>query len=130
MNNNDNKQIIENEQNTKEEKYMVTVNQEMERETIEGEIMVTDREVASITENTLMKDKENKMLFGVCSGIAKHLGWSAKRVRTLLILLTLLGGSGILAYTLLALFMPKKTQVEMGGTSNEADVTPEEAVAL
>lgn len=138
MNNNDNRQNIKDEQNLNDEAYVLVVDQEMEKETLERESMVSNNEEVNTMENTLMKDNENKlmkdkennMLFGVCSGIAKYLGWSPKRVRTLLILLTLLGGSGILIYGLLAVTMPKKDNRPANKTSNGYTAIPEKALAL
>lgn len=90
MNTNDNTQIIEDE-------------------ATDMEPMVMDETEVITVQKKLKKDKEDKILFGVCSGIAKYLGWSPWRVRILLILLTLFGGGGVLAYILLALDMPKAT---------------------
>lgn len=48
----------------------------------------------------------DRKLAGVCGGIAEYLGWDPTLVRVLWIVLTFLGGSGILAYLILWLVMP------------------------
>jgi phage shock protein C len=49
----------------------------------------------------------NKMLAGVCAGVAEYLGWDPTIVRVIWIVLTLAGGSGILLYLILWLVMPQ-----------------------
>jgi phage shock protein C len=49
-----------------------------------------------------------RMLAGVCGGIAEYLGWDPTMVRLGWIILTLLGGSGILIYLVLWLVMPQR----------------------
>lgn len=49
----------------------------------------------------------NKMLAGVCGGVAEYLGWDPTIVRVIWIVLTLAGGSGILLYLILWLVMPQ-----------------------
>ncbi|HEX7815512.1 PspC domain-containing protein [Dyella sp.] len=49
----------------------------------------------------------NKMVAGVCGGLAQYLGWDATIVRILWIVLTLMGGSGVLIYVILWLVMPR-----------------------
>jgi phage shock protein PspC (stress-responsive transcriptional regulator) len=46
-------------------------------------------------------------LFGVCGGLANYFGLDATLVRVIWILLVLCAGTGILAYIILALLMPK-----------------------
>ena len=50
----------------------------------------------------------NKMIAGVCAGIAKHLGWDATTVRIGYVLVSILSAAfpGILIYVLLWIFMP------------------------
>ncbi|GGY21789.1 PspC family transcriptional regulator [Rhodanobacter panaciterrae] len=44
---------------------------------------------------------------GVCAGIADYYGWDPTLVRVAWIVLTLLGGSGILLYLIMWLVMPE-----------------------
>ena len=50
----------------------------------------------------------NKMIAGVCAGIAEHFGWSRAALRVTWVFLSVLTGGlpGIIAYTVLALLMP------------------------
>ena len=58
-------------------------------------------------EKRLCRSRQNRMLAGVCGGIAEYLGWDPTLVRVAWIILTLLGGSGILIYLILWLVMPE-----------------------
>jgi phage shock protein PspC (stress-responsive transcriptional regulator) len=55
----------------------------------------------------LSRSRIDRRLAGVCGGIARFLGWDPTLVRVLWIVLTLLGGSGILIYLVLWLAMPE-----------------------
>ncbi|WP_165384719.1 PspC domain-containing protein [Sphingobacterium corticibacterium] len=54
----------------------------------------------------LMRDPDDKMLGGVCSGLARYFGIEPIWIRILLVLFFLLGGSGVLAYIILWIVMP------------------------
>ncbi len=58
-------------------------------------------------EKRLTRSNSQKMIAGVCGGIAEYLGWDVTIVRLLWIVLTLAGGSGILIYLILWLVMPQ-----------------------
>ena len=53
---------------------------------------------------------ENRMLSGVCGGIAEYLGWDATLVRVVYALLSICsaGFPGLLIYIILAILMPNK----------------------
>ena len=55
----------------------------------------------------LAKSNSDKKLCGVCGGMADF-GLDSTAIRLGWILFTLLGGSGLLAYLVLALVMPKE----------------------
>jgi phage shock protein PspC (stress-responsive transcriptional regulator) len=57
-------------------------------------------------EKRLHRSLTDRKLAGICGGIAEYLGWDPTLVRVLWIVLTFLGGSGILAYLILWLVMP------------------------
>jgi phage shock protein C len=58
----------------------------------------------------LAKSLSDKVLFGVCGGLAEYLGWDSTLVRVLFVILTLAGvGSPILIYIILAIIMPSST---------------------
>ena len=54
----------------------------------------------------LIRSRANRNIAGVCGGIAEYYGWDPTVVRVAWIVLTLLGGSGILLYLILWLVMP------------------------
>lgn len=51
---------------------------------------------------------DNKMIGGVCAGIAEYLNWDPTVVRVLYVLMIFFAGFGILLYFILWLVMPKK----------------------
>jgi phage shock protein C len=56
--------------------------------------------------NKVLRKSQHRMLAGVCAGIAEYLCWRPVQIRWLFILITIIGGSGIIAYLLLATMMP------------------------
>ena len=56
----------------------------------------------------LYKSNTNKMLEGVCGGIAEYFGVDPTIVRLAWVVFCALGGSGILAYIIAAIVMPGK----------------------
>ncbi|MDX1618677.1 MAG: PspC domain-containing protein [Balneolaceae bacterium] len=55
----------------------------------------------------LSKSRTDKMIAGVCGGIAEYLGWDSTIVRIIFVVLTIMGwGSPVLLYFILALVMP------------------------
>ena len=69
-----------------------------------------------MTQQRLQKS-EDKILLGVCGGIAEFLGLSKRTVRILWVLLTF-AGLGFLAYPVLGLIMPSATD---GGNDFDID---------
>jgi phage shock protein C len=62
----------------------------------------------------LMRPREDRVIAGVCSGLADYLGWSARRVRIAYVLLSIVSAAfpGIAVYLVLWYLMP-----ETGGGS-------------
>jgi phage shock protein C len=58
----------------------------------------------------LTRSREDKMIAGICGGIAKSLGWSSTSVRVLYVLVSVLSAAfpGILVYVILWIVMPKE----------------------
>ena len=56
----------------------------------------------------LYRSDENKMLAGVCGGIAEYFNIDATLVRLGWVVFSLLGGSGLLAYIIAAIIMPER----------------------
>jgi phage shock protein C len=58
-------------------------------------------------EKRLHRSLTDKKIAGVCGGVAEYLGWDPTLVRLLWVILTLLGGSGVLIYIVLWIVMPE-----------------------
>lgn len=58
-------------------------------------------------EKRLYKSNQNKMIDGVCGGIAEYFGIDPTVVRLVWALFSLMGGSGILAYIIAAIVIPR-----------------------
>ena len=58
-------------------------------------------------EKRLYKSNQNKMIDGVCGGIAEYFGVDPTVVRLIWALFSLMGGSGILAYIIAAIIIPR-----------------------
>ena len=58
-------------------------------------------------EKKLYKSNQNKMLAGVCGGIAEYFGIDPTVVRLIWALFSLMGGCGILAYIIAAIIIPR-----------------------
>lgn len=59
-------------------------------------------------EKRLYKSNENKVLDGVCGGIAEYFNLDPTLVRLGWILFVALGGSGVLAYLIACIIMPRR----------------------
>ncbi len=55
----------------------------------------------------LFKSASQRMLCGVCGGIAEYFNMDVTLVRILWVIFTLMGGSGLLAYVIAAVIMPE-----------------------
>jgi phage shock protein PspC (stress-responsive transcriptional regulator) len=62
----------------------------------------------STTATTLTRPRHNRMIAGVCAGIAKRFGISAFTVRVLFLLSCLLPGPQFLIYLALWLLLPQE----------------------
>jgi phage shock protein PspC (stress-responsive transcriptional regulator) len=60
----------------------------------------------------LQRSRKNRMIGGVCGGIAEWLGWDPTLVRVLFVLLSVLSAAfpGILVYVLLWVLMPEREE--------------------
>ncbi|NTV24318.1 MAG: PspC domain-containing protein [Nanoarchaeota archaeon] len=56
----------------------------------------------------LYRSRKERMLFGVCGGIAEYFNVDPTIVRLLWVLFILAGGTGILAYIIAAVIVPEK----------------------
>jgi phage shock protein C len=70
-------------------------------------------------EKKLYRSRTDRMLWGVCGGLARYFGIDSTLVRLIAVLLIFAGGSGIVAYLVLAIIVPLE---------GSQAATPEEAV--
>jgi phage shock protein C len=57
-------------------------------------------------EKRLQRSRDEKMIGGVCGGLAEYFRLDPTLVRLLLVVVTLFGGAGILLYVVLWVVMP------------------------
>lgn len=57
---------------------------------------------------SLVRVKENSVLFGVCSGIAEYFNLEVSKIRIAWVISILFFGTGLLLYIILALVLNKK----------------------
>ena len=57
-------------------------------------------------EKRLQRSRTDKMVGGVCGGLAEYFGIDPTVVRVLWVVITLLGGAGLLLYVILWIIMP------------------------
>ena len=77
----------------------------------------------------LYKSTKNKMLFGVCGGLADYFNIDVTIVRIIFVILGLISGSGIIIYLVAALIMPTHDRFdddENVENLKRANVDPEE----
>ena len=60
----------------------------------------------------LYKSSENKIFTGVCGGIAEYFNVDPTIIRVIWAVLILAYGTGLLAYLVCALCMPKKSEIK------------------
>jgi len=60
--------------------------------------------------NKLFRSRENKVIAGVCGGLAEFLGWEVSTVRLLYVLISIFSAAfpGILVYVIMWAVMPEK----------------------
>ena len=62
-------------------------------------------------EKRLYRAMNNKMIAGVCGGVAEYFGLDPALVRLGWIVFCALGGSGVLAYIIAAIVIPKAPEI-------------------
>lgn len=67
--------------------------------------------MTTFAQRRLCKSRTDRMIDGVCGGIAGYFGLDATLVRIAWVLLTLFGGSGVVLYIAAMIIMPKEERV-------------------
>lgn len=65
----------------------------------------------------LERDSENKVLGGVCGGLAKYFGFDAFLFRALFLLLIFVGGGGVAIYVVLWVILPETKRIYSANSS-------------
>ena len=63
----------------------------------------------AMPQRALARSRRNRMLFGVCGGLANWMGWDPTLVRVLYVLISVFSAAfpGMLVYVILLLVMPE-----------------------
>jgi phage shock protein PspC (stress-responsive transcriptional regulator) len=66
-------------------------------------------EAGAVMPNAKLKRSNDRMIAGVCGGIAEWVGWSADKVRVVYVIVSILSAAfpGIIVYLVLWLVMPE-----------------------
>lgn len=59
------------------------------------------------TNKRVFRDPDDKVVFGVCSGVSAYFGWDPIVLRALFVISVLFFGTGVLLYIILAIVIPK-----------------------
>jgi signal transduction histidine kinase/phage shock protein PspC (stress-responsive transcriptional regulator) len=92
-----------------------------ERPEVSAALLAAERRAAR---RTLHRPVEGRIVGGVCSGLAHHLGWNVRLVRVGFVILTLMGGAGIVAYLFLWALTPQSVQGQVEGRDGRVPVDP------
>ena len=66
-----------------------------------------------IMNDSLYKSNQNKIIDGVCAGIAEYFGIDPTLIRLGWVLFCAMGGSGFLAYIIAAIIIPRRPEGEI-----------------
>ena len=66
--------------------------------------------MSEVTRPGLLRSQDNRMIAGVCGGLAEWLGWDPKLVRIAFVILSISSAAfpGILVYVILWILMPER----------------------
>jgi phage shock protein C len=75
--------------------------------------------------NTLYRDEQNKVIGGVCAGLANYFGIDISLARVIFVLFSIVGGSGLLVYIIMWIVVPAAPYGEVSyGDSFDAPLKP------
>lgn len=67
----------------------------------------------------LYRTEDNKILAGVCGGVAEYFNLDPTLVRVLWVAVSLFAGAGVILYIIMAIIVPVKSQVVSGNISSK-----------
>lgn len=73
-------------------------------------------------EKKLMRSTTDRVVAGVCAGLAQYFNLDVTIVRVLFVLLTFMGGPGLLAYIILWVVMPENGYVGNVESPTDEDI--------
>ncbi|PKM91826.1 hypothetical protein CVU82_01305 [Candidatus Falkowbacteria bacterium HGW-Falkowbacteria-1] len=76
----------------------------------------------------LYRSKSDRIIFGVCGGMAKYFDIDPIMIRLVFVVLTIGAGSGVLIYLICALIIPSEDEVVIVGEKKEVDSKAEEFI--
>jgi phage shock protein C len=74
----------------------------------------------------LYRSKHDRQIAGVCGGLAAYFNIEPTIVRLIFVLITIMGGPGLLLYIVLALVVPEESDEKPKNIIIEDEATPEE----
>jgi len=83
---------------------------------------------AQTTSKRLYRDENNKVLGGVCGGLANYFGIDPVIVRVVFAVVALAAGTGILAYLILWIAVPSTASTVIGGTRKKLFRDPDDKI--
>lgn len=75
-----------------------------------------------MSDKKLVRSQDDRMLFGVCGGLAEYLNIDPVLVRLFFVLLALSTGWGFIVYILLAILMPEVKPVAKANSFDEDEI--------
>jgi phage shock protein C len=78
----------------------------------------------------LYRSESNRIVAGVCGGLARYLNIDVTLVRLFFILLALAGGSGVLLYIIMSIVMPSDGQVAPGAITTAGSGNNQGAIVI
>jgi phage shock protein PspC (stress-responsive transcriptional regulator) len=78
--------------------------------------------------NRLFRNENDKIIGGVCGGLANYFNIDPILVRIIFIVLLLVGGAGFLAYLILWIALPSSASTEIGSTRKKLFRDPDEKI--
>ena len=67
----------------------------------------------------LYRTEDNKILAGVCGGVAEYFNLDPTLIRVLWVAVSLFAGAGVILYIIMAIIVPVKSQVVSGNISSK-----------
>ncbi len=72
----------------------------------------TQKDVGENKMKNLYRSENNKVIFGVCGGLGEYFEVDPTLIRLGVVLFCMAGGSGLLAYLIAAIVMPKQVMID------------------